>query len=219
MKALSILLLIVCSLSSFANTQEKFNELPYSEIDTILTQDIGTETTCLDEYLVREKHLRKFLIWAPPATVVAVPAAFMAAGYTTAAVSSAVGVTGWAGLGYTIAGASLAGVGVLGTFIGLETAKAIEFSNNRYMINLISAVHSRDFGNKTIRNFLKKYRKSYPNDINITDEDILHYIEDMDYNGNLCNGEIRGRVNTKKPHKQLVRRRHLLRYVHSQLGL
>jgi hypothetical protein len=140
MKAISLLVMILFSTSIFANTQI---------IELIETQ-IGVESTCVDDYIKREEQLRKFLIWAPPTTVLAAPTAFAAGGLAAAGVMHLTGLTGWSALGYTVGTAMVSGVAVLGAFIGLETVKAIEFFRNRYMIRLITAVQNEDYSNKVV---------------------------------------------------------------------
>lgn len=212
MKNLSLLFVFLFSFSTYAKVKVSDVELPYNEINSIIRTDIGDDNTCLDEFIQREQQLRKFLIWAPPATIVAAPVTLVVSAYSAAFISNAVGVTGWAGLGYAIGGAMIGGASVIGSFIGLETAKAIEFSNNRYMIKLIVSIHNREFSKQT-SNFIKRYRSKFPNDIQHTDEDILHLIEDLDFNGALCNGVVTGKTNKFK--KKLARRRHLLNYIHN----
>lgn len=213
MKIMKFIVLFSFSFNLIASDSFKGVEISYKNVESLFTNEIDPETTCLDEYLTRESQLRKFLIWAPPSTVVAAPAGFMIGGYSAVALSGAAGVTGWAGLGYAVLGAGIGGLGVLGTFVGLETAKAIEFYNNRYMINLITAIRVDNLEHKSVLNFLNKFRSKYPRSP-LSDEDIFQSILELDSDARLCDGVVRGSSSSKLK-KKLARKRHLLKYINS----
>ncbi len=186
------------------------------QIEGAIQDEVGDDQTCVDEFIAREKYLKKFLLIAPPIGLVGVPVAGYAGGLTAAALSGAAGVSGWSALGWTILGAFGAGGGVLGALTFLEVSKGIEFSNNRYMIRLVSAAHLRDMSNKKIKNFLRRYRSKYQQDAGLSDEDIVEELIMLDESGALCDGTVTGKTN--KFRKMLSRRRHALRYIHNTLG-
>lgn len=199
---------------SFAHAEFKFQDVDYNEeqVQEIVETQIGTDFTCVDDYIDRQIKLKKFLIWAPPVTVVAAPAAFMVGGYTAAFISSTLFTSGWAAIGYTVLGAVGSGVGVLGTFIGMEFSKGIEFANNRKMIEIITASHENNYENKKLIKLHNIYNKKYsakPMSI----EQIAQAVVDLDESGKLCNGEVRGYINPKKAKYSLAKRRHLMRYL------
>lgn len=213
MKIMKFIILFSFSFNLVASESFKGVEIPYEKVESLFTNEIDPNTTCLDEYLTRESQLRRFLIWAPPSTVVAAPAGFMIGGYSAAFLSGAAGVTGWAGLGYAVLGAGIGGLGVLGTFVGLETAKAIEFHNNRFMINLITAVRVESYQEKSVVSFLSKFRNKFPRSP-LSDEEIFQSILELDSDARLCDGVVRGSSSSKLK-KKLARKRHLLKYINS----
>ena len=213
---LSIMTFLISTLT-LANEEMSDIDIDYQLSSSIIKTEIGVESTCMDEYLTRDQQLRKFLFWAPPITVVAAPAGFMIGGYATAGASSLLGISGWSALGNTIAGAALGGVGVIGTFITLETIKAIELGKNRFIMRVVTAIKSEDYQNKKLVKFLKKYRKKYPQDSNLSDSEIRSIVADLDYNGALCNGEVTGKDSTKL-RKLLAKRKSLQRYIHENFG-
>lgn len=215
MKIMTLCMAASLSFSSFASVSFKDKEINYESVNTVIQNEIGASETCLDEFLTREQQLRRFLIWAPPATVVAAPVAGLGGALIGSGLASAAGATGWAGLGYTIFGSLAGGVAVVGTFVGLETYKAIEFSNNRYMVNLVTAVRSQNYEHKTLKKFLKKYHKKYSDD-QVSDERIIEMIEYLDRSESLCNGVVR-ETRSDKLKKKLARKRHLLKYLHNHL--
>ena len=161
MKNLFIVLSLIFSMMTFA--QEKIEGINFNQDEVVQTIDesIGFEQTCLDEYLLREKQLKRFLIWAPPATLVATPAAFMVGGYTAAFISSTLLMGGWDALGYIILGAVGSGVAVVGTFLTMETIKGIQFAQMRRMTNIIVASHANRFDSKALYRLNRKYNKRY----------------------------------------------------------
>lgn len=212
----NLLLVLTLTFSSFSFSQEKIEGINFDQNKAIqiLDESIGLEQTCLDEYLTREKHLKKFLIWAPPVTLVGAPTAFLIGGLTGAAISNAAGLYGLGGLGNVVFGAFGGGFGVLGTFIGLETAKAIQFSNMRKMTNLITASHAKLYNSKALIRLTRKYNRKYPQDeLNI--EDLALKIVMLDETGMLCNGEVRGNLDGKKLKHKLARRRDLIKYINN----
>lgn len=208
--------LSVCIGSAHAGITVKESVIDVEKVELLVDQEIGAENTCIDEFVSREKYLKKFLLWAPPLGVLATPVAGYAGGLAAAGISSAAGVGGWSALGWTVGGVFAAGGAALGTFVFLEVSKGIEFSNNRYMIRLVSAAHLGDMENDKIQNFIKRYRNKYEQDTHLSDTEIVQELADLDESQALCDGTVTG--NTGKFKKMLSRRRHALRYIHDTLG-
>ena len=218
MKTKSLIALLFFSFLGSANAELRLQDklVDLDHIELALQNEVGEDQTCVDEFIVREKYLKKFLLFAPPIGMVATPVAGYAGGMAAAALSGAAGVSGWSALGWTILGAFGAGGGALGALVFLEVDKGIEFSNNRYMIRLVSAAHLRDMENEKIKNFLGRYRNKYEQDSHLSDEDIIEELAMLDESGALCDGTVTGK--TGKFRKKLSRRRHALRYIHKTLG-
>lgn len=219
MKSLLLILTLCFNLSLFAqetaNTQSE--TLDQQTLIDYVDAEIGKENTCLDDYLQREKQLKKFLIWAPPVAVVGAPAGFMVGGFTAAAVTGLANLEGWSALGYTLMGAFGTGIAVAGTFITLETIKGIEFVRMRTMTNLVVASHNNLFNSKALLRLEKKYNRRYPDDqMNV--EDLAATVVTLDETGLLCDGEVRGRINPVKLKHKLARRKDVIRYIHNNIN-
>jgi hypothetical protein len=212
MRLMTVLLFMVFSFSNmaFADLAEPVLNEEYllQEVES----QVDTGSTCLDDYLKRQAQVRKFLIWAPPTTVVAAPAAFMVGGYTAAFISSTLLQQGWAALGYTILGAFGSGVGVIGTFIVLETSRGIEYANNNKMLELIAASHAQEYKNKRLMKFTKRFNEKYAEKEKSVEE-IAQIVSELDTQSILCNGEARGIKNPKNLKYSLAKQRHLLKYI------
>lgn len=217
LKNLIIILNLILSFSSFAQEKSAVADLDQNKIINIVDESIGLEETCLDEYLTRESQLKRFLIWAPPATVVGAPITFMAGGYTAAFISSTLFKTGWDALGYTILGAVGAGAATVGTFIGLEISKGIQFFQMRKMTNIIVSSHANLLNSKALYRLNKRYNKKYPED-NITVENLAFAVVMLDERGLLCNGDVRGNLDAKKLKHKLARRKDLIKYIHNYVN-
>lgn len=210
--------LMIALLSTNLFASNSAYEQSVNTVENLLETEVGTDNTCLDEYIAREKVVRKYLIWAPPLTVVGAPVAFYAAGVGAAAISAASGITGWSALGYAVGAASLIGGGVLAVGAGIEIAKALEFKNNRYMIRLIVGAQDYAYDNEEVKSFIFKYRRMYPEDYDLGNDEILDIISTLDTTGELCNGIVTDQEFSKKTKKKLAKRRHLLRYIHNNHG-
>ena len=218
MKNLFLSFLIIFSSVSFAQDSIEGMNYDQDKVIEVVDNTIGNELTCLDEYLLREKQLKRFLIWAPPATLVGAPAAFMVGGYTAAFISSTLLMGGWDALGYTILGAVGSGVAVVGTFLTMETVKGIQFASMRRMTNLIVASHANRFDAKALKRLNRKYNRKYPKD-NVSVQDLASAVVMLDETGMLCDGEVRGNLKGKKLKHKLARRKDLIKYIHNNLNL
>lgn len=214
MRLLLSLLLVFSTTFSFADTQIQADN--YDEIQAIelVQQKVGEETTCIDEYLTRQAKVKKFLIWAPPTTVVAAPAAFFIGGYTAAGITSLVGIGGWSALGYTILGAVGSGVGVIGSFVALEVSRGLEFANNQKMIKIITAAQTNTLEHKTFAKFVNRFNKKYSENAKSAEE-LAQIVLNLDENGQLCDGSVRGYINPKNLKYSLAKRRHLMKFINN----
>lgn len=216
MKTISAKLLLVISLilTAFSAVAEyQFDDINIDEvqIQKVVASQVGSDQTCLDEYLVRQNELKKFLIWAPPMALVAVPAATLVGGYTSLFIASAF-TSGWDQLGYMILGGMASGAGVLGTFIFKEVSKGVEFANSKRMVKIITAAHNQDFENKTFVRFFERYNEKYSANPK-TKEELADAVIELDESGKLCDGEVRGYLNPKNAKYALAKRRHLMKYL------
>lgn len=211
MYKLSIIFTIFFSLCANANysyTDININEL---EAQKVISNQIQSDRTCLDEYLQRQSELKKFLIWAPPIALVATPTATLVGAYGSLTIAS-IFTSGWDQLGYMILGGLGSGVAVAGTFIFKQTSKGIEFANTKRMSAIITAAHSRNYQNKKYKKFVKRYNRKYSAKPK-TQEELADHIIDLDESGDLCNGKVRGYINPKNLKYSLAKRRHLMKYI------
>lgn len=211
---LMIILSVFGSTASFATSEISAVNFDGDKVLELVQENIGANNTCLDDYIKREKQLRRFLIWAPPLVVPAVPAAFYGGAYVTAATLSYVGAGGgWNGLVYTILGGTIAGLTTTGVFLTLEVVKGIEFAAMRRMTNLITASQARNYEHKSVKKYVKKYNKLYPAD-ELTTHELVDRVIDLDSSGKLCDGSVRGKANPRKLKHKLAKRKHLLSYIY-----
>ena len=206
-------LFITIALILFTNISNSFGVSDTSIFDGLTfkeaTQEL--EETCLDEYVSRNIYLKKFIVYAPPTTVLSLSvgsyAYFMGlTGLLTLAPSELLYVTGF-GLWY------LATPVILGTAITLEVRNSIEYFRNRSVIRLIDALRLNEPSDKYVRKFLKKFRKKHP-ESNLTDDQVFSEILRLDKGGGLCNGELTG-SNSNKIRKLLAKNKHLYKYLGS----
>jgi hypothetical protein len=208
---LSLVLTFSVSLS-FAGTQYEAQKYDEKQVIEFVDSNIGSNNTCADDYLIRQNYLKKFLIWAPPITVVGAPTAFIIGGYTAAGLSTLAGVGGWSALGYTILGAFGSGFAALGTFTVMEISNGVEFINNQKMLNIITAANSNTLDHKAFVNFVNSYNKKFANNQKDATE-LAQIVTRLDQSARLCNGEVRGYVNPKNLKYSLAKRRHLIRFI------
>lgn len=188
-------------------------------VETIIDESIGKENTCLDEYILREQQLKKWLIWAPPLGIIGTPVAAFGAGAVTGVIVNAAGVTGWNGLGWVLGGALLGfTVGTVAT-LGITTVSAVKFYNNRELLKLIVESHQDDMQyTKKLHKFLKKYNKSWPSD-EMDIDTFKGAISRYDSDGSLCDGSMRNTdLNYKLKHR-IARKWDLLNQIHLDYGL
>jgi hypothetical protein len=214
MKKAILFLSLIFTFTSFASPELKTIQYDQEQVLDAINNQIGEHNTCLDEYLLRERQLKKFLIWAPPLTIVGVPVAAYTGGVLAAGVASAAGVSGWGALGYAIAGVVVPAAGVAATFLTLETIKAIQFANTRKMSKIIIASQEGLLESRVLKRLTRRYNSKYPND-NLSSKQIAEVVVSLDERGALCNGEIRNTLGASKLRKLLARRSHLMKYIHN----
>lgn len=209
--------LLICSIFlissiAFADSSKNLSHFSETEIISLVDQEVGLNNTCLDEYLTRQQQLKKFLIWAPPATVVGAPVGFVVSGFSTAMLLAAVNVTKWSALGYTILAAVGTGVGIVGSFTYLEISGGIEYYLNNQMIHIITAAHNDFDNNKYLVKMYRKYNKKFSRKP-LTMNELKQRIVELDESGLLCDGTVRGYINPKNLKYSLAKRKHLLKYI------
>ena len=190
------------------------------EVLRIIENEIGDENTCLDEYLLREKHLRRWLIWTPPLGILLTPpltvAGFYAGGYT----GILLGAKGWNALGGFLLGEVITfGAGVL-TTLGVTTVSAVKFYKNRQLFRLIVDSHQieKEYPYKTLKKFHKLYRRKYSGDDSVDLETFKQAIRDFDTEGSLCDGTMRSTYMGVKLKKRLARKKDLFAHIHRLYG-
>lgn len=211
---LSTLLITIFITPAFAKTSIQAVQIPYDTVQQVIENSIGVHNTCMDDYLKRDKQLSKFLIWAPPSAVLAVPASFFIGGFTAAALTA--GRSGWDALGWVIFGAFGAATITTATFATLQISKGIEFIRVRKMNYLINAAHNQHYNSKTLKKFVKRYNKKYPKD-GLSIEQIAAMIVELDQKEMLCNNEVRKRKRVRKLKHRLAYRKHVMKYIHKNL--
>ena len=197
----------------FTNISNSFDVSDNSTFGGLTLKGASVELseTCLDEYVARNIYLKKFILYAPPITVLSLSvgsyAYFMGlTGLLTLAPSELLFVTGF-GLLY------VATPVILGTAVTLEVRNSIEYFRNRSVVRLLDALRLNEPSNKHVRKFIKKFRKKHP-ESSITDDQIFSEILSLDKNGSLCNGELTG-SNSDKVRKLLAKNKHLYKYLSS----
>jgi hypothetical protein len=210
---MSKLLLSFLLIFSFAAQAETYTTLKTeADVEAVIHNTVDVETTCIDEYLVRSKQLRRFLIWAPPVTVVGGAVGSAAVGLGTIYAVEAAGSIGWAALGWGIFGTTVTAAGAVITFVALETTKAVRYVQNKNMMEAIAFSHADDTENKRIQRFLKKYNKKYAED-DLTAAEMMALIRDMDATGKLCDGSLTKKKGKKLKHK-LASKKDLFAAIH-----
>lgn len=188
----------------------------YDDALEFVQANYDLDQTCLDDYIKREKKLKKILIWAPPLTLVGAPASFYIGGTIAGYLSVWAGAEGWSAIGYAVLGAYGAFLSSVGIFTFVETTRGFEFAGNRFIMNVVSSLLQNDRDSKPVKKFLKKYRRKYKNDTNISDDDILDKVLELDQTGLLCSGKLR-KNEGKSLRKRLARRTHIQKYIHRNL--
>lgn len=167
------------------------------------------DETCLDEYMLRNKSIKKFIVWAPPVTVLSLPTysyAYLLSVYALLNVAPFEALF-YIGYGFYYISIPIA----VGSFIALETMYSIEFFKNRGIIQILDALRLNDYNNKKVIKFIKKFRKKHPGS-QISDQRIISSILELDNRGDLCNGNLTGNK-SKKLRKLLAKKKHLFKYL------
>jgi thiamine pyrophosphate-dependent acetolactate synthase large subunit-like protein len=207
-------LMLILSLNAFS--QERTTAINEDHALNVLGQVLAPSETCMDEYLTRSKQLKRFLIWAPPVSVVGAAGMAYGGGALGVALTSAT-ADGFAALANALGGAFLGGGSVLITFAAFETVKAIQYARNKNTIELIANSYANNLDNKRIVKFVKKYNRKYPMD-KLNAGTLATFIRDFDGRGLLCDNTIRMNSKTKKLKHKLARRKDIISYLHSVIG-
>jgi hypothetical protein len=209
-----ILFSLLLSSFSFAQTQLEINSIQEDVLINEIADVVDLDSTCVDEYLQRQANIKKFLIWAPPVTLVGTPVGVFIGGNVAAFISSTLLGQGWAALGWTVLGAMGGGAAVLVTGTTMTISRAVEYNNNSKMIEIIGASHAQAYDNKRLIKAHSRYNQKYDQSISL--EAFAENIQKLDINGALCNGEVRGDTNPRNLKHSLAKRRHLLNYIYFQ---
>ena len=169
----------------------------YGENEVVINENKSDllDETCLDEYAIRNKYLKRFVIWAPPTAIVSIP--YLWAAIFTDSLASAVAFIFF-------------GIPVFGSFtIAIELKNTIEYLSNRSVIRIIDSLRLNDFENEYVIKFVNKFRVKFP-ESDISNEEIFGEILRLDQVGSLCNGDLTG-SNSRRLRKLLARRKHIFR--------
>ena len=180
--------------------------------EIITLESEALNETCLDEYALRNKYLKKFIIWAPPTVVVSLPIAsyaylFAMYGLLTIAPFEILSIAGY---GLYVVGFPV----IAGAAITLEVRNTVEYFTNRSVVQVLDALRLNDVKSKHVTRFIKKFRKKHP-ESELTNQEVFSEILSLDKAGSLCNGELTG-SNSDKIRKLLAKNKHLFKYL-SQL--
>jgi hypothetical protein len=216
---LSLILLLNFSFAQETTQKEIDYKESVTTIETIIQNDVGAEQTCLDEYILREQQLKKWMLWAPPLGVVATPVVTITTAASAALITNIVGVQGWAQLGWFIGGGMIGfGAGVLGT-LGVTTVSAVKFMNNRNMLKLVVESHqdAEDFPYKKLNKYFAKYKKAWPND-GVELETFKLAIRNYDETSALCDGSLRATDINDKLKYRIARKWDIFNQIHADFG-
>ena len=180
--------------------------------EVIRVESEALNETCVDEYALRNKYLKKFIIWAPPTVVVSLPVASYAyfLGIYGLLTIAPYEIIFYAGFGLWYIGVPV----IAGTAITLEVRNTVEYFRNRSIVRVIDALRLNDVKSKHVKKFLKNFRKKYP-ESELTNDQVFSEILSLDRAGSLCNGDLT-ESNSDKIRELLAKNKHLYRHL-SQL--
>lgn len=221
MKAFLIMSLIaqfVFASQNASGREEKFAtklEESTATLESLIESEIGNNNTCLDEYLAREKQLKRWLIWTPPLALAGVPAGTYAGLAAGAGLAHLINAGGWNAIGYAIGGGLVGfGASVL-TFVSVEAVSGVRFYKNRKMIHLVAESNANDLEGANVNKYLNKYRNAFPSD-SIDIETFTQAIRDFDSSGRLCDGSMIGNTNPQKLKYMLAGKWELFNAIHKE---
>lgn len=171
---------------------------------------IDEQTTCVDEYLKREEQLKRWLIFAPPATVVGGPVVFATSAAAVGFAGKAFGAGGWGLLGGMIGTGMILGGATVITGVVSEFVTASKFVNNRLILK--SIIESRDENSELIntKKLLKKINKKLS--IGMTPDVFSSEIRYLDESNKLCDGSLTKTSKTKKLKHLVASKKDLIRF-------
>ena len=205
MKKLSIALLAL-----LIGTQVYSNEIIgkrriVKKVKTLLKNgELDKSRTCLDEFMQRDKKLKRVMGFGFPGIGGGLPvlgaATGAAIGSATSGGAAFLGL--WAG---TLMGGVVAPVGLL----AYESIALSIFAKNRFLIKVIS--NARDGGGKSLRKFRKKFYLHYPEAIYLEEDSLAEIIVKADETGVLCDGSL------NKSKKRPAWNREIYKYISQSL--
>jgi hypothetical protein len=149
-----------------------------------LVQDIGTDNTCLDEYLKRRKNL---IIWvsASPLTVVAgTYGAAIAMGYAGAGVAALIGADA---LGGVVLGIGFGGLGAAFGTVSDAASSAFKLAEIDRLTKALAEQHLGMDGENSNKIYAK-YLKN--NETPLEQSVFFEKLIELDKNGKLCDGSM-----------------------------
>ncbi len=154
-----------------------------------LVQDLGSEATCLDEYLQRRKQLLIKFAVTPVVLTASAAAAVVVGGYAGVGIAAATGqgAHGWTALGYFIGGAMIGSASTVLVVTADTTASGINYYDNDLMMKALGEYYLEREGEKMNKLYSKVTKK-------MTDkpsyEEFVDKLVSMDQSGELCDGSL-----------------------------
>jgi hypothetical protein len=219
-KLLVGILLFSLLMNNFTFASERWEENYVEVKDEVLRvveQEIGYNNTCLDEYIQREGHLKRWLLWAPPLGVIGTPPATLAGAFASNYIA---GAFGWDALGAAILGGFFTYSAGIITTVGVTSVNAVKFYNNRQILNLVvdSYQTNEAYPYKALKKFHRKYRKAWPSDEAVDLATFQSAVKYYDEKGMLCDGSLRGTDMNHKLKYRIVRKLDLFNQIHIDYG-
>ena len=207
----ALLLVSLILPSAYAKqTVELLNETALLEL---VNNEVDPAETCMDEYLKRSTQLKWFLFIAPPAGIAAIPVGVAIGGGIGDFMANNFAIFGWDLIAYGMGGAMLGAMSAIVVTTTLEVKRAIEYSQNKKIMGLISASRANQLENKHLQWFLNKYNRSHK-DKNISAQQLAFAVSHYDSNGSLCNNEIRSHKKGKRLKHRLARVKDIIKYLY-----
>jgi len=195
-----LLLVLIALNSSFAAISIEEKEFPL----------INEHTTCVDEYIERESTLRKWLIFAPPSTVVAAPVVAVTSAAAVGLGANLVGATGWGVLGAMVGTGMVLGGATVILGVTTEFVTYSKFKNNRLILKSIIEVRSQQDKFIATKKLLRKINRKLNIPLDLTEfKSELAY---LDKSNKLCDGSLKRSTRSKKLKHFIATKNDLIRF-------
>ncbi len=153
--------------------------------------ELDSSRTCLDEFIERDRKLKRVMGFGIPGVGGGLPILGGAAG---AAIGSS--VSGGAAFLGLWAGAFIGGVTAPAGLLAYEAVALGIFVKNRFLIKVIS--NARDGGGRSLKRFRKSFYRNYGDVHEVIEGDIARLILEADETGVLCDGSLNKVLKGKK---------------------